>query len=92
MPFDATQLGRNIERHRRRNGLTQIDLAYALTVTQSTVHNWEQGTSTPPLHRLYRLADVLGVNVIALLTETGAGGKDKTNSPDKANGNDKAVA
>lgn len=70
MPFDAVQLGHNIERHRRRNGLSQHDLAYALTVTQPTVHNWEQGTSTPPLHRLYRLAELLGVNVIALLTET----------------------
>lgn len=73
MPFNATQLGRNIERHRRRNGLTQHELAYALAVTQSTVHNWEQGTSSPPLHRLYRLADVLGVNVVGLLTETDNG-------------------
>jgi transcriptional regulator with XRE-family HTH domain len=70
MPFNAAQLGRNIERHRRRNGLTQGDLAYALTVTQSTIHNWERGVSTPPLHRLYRLAEVLGVNVVGLLTET----------------------
>lgn len=70
MPFDGVQLGRNIERHRRRNGLTQTDLAYALTVTQSTVHNWERGTSSPPLHRLYRLADILGVNVVALLFDT----------------------
>lgn len=75
MPFNARQFGRNIERHRRKNGLTQHELAYALAVTQATIHNWEQGTSTPPLHRLYRLADALGVNVIGLLTETDGNGE-----------------
>jgi transcriptional regulator with XRE-family HTH domain len=73
MPFDATRLGRNIERHRRRNGLTQIDVANNLTVTQSTVHNWEQGVNTPPLHRLYRLAEYLHTTVVELLTDDANG-------------------
>jgi transcriptional regulator with XRE-family HTH domain len=79
MPFNARQLGRNIERHRRRNRITQVDLAYALAVTQATIANWERGVSAPPLHRLYRLAEILGVNVVGLLTET-----DTNSDPDKA--------
>lgn len=77
MRFDATQLGRNIERRRHQLGLTQMDIADDVGVTQAAVHRWERGASSPPLHRLYRIAEYLHTTVAALLGEDrGANGND----------------
>jgi transcriptional regulator with XRE-family HTH domain len=46
-------------RHRGRTGLTQIQLAARLDVTQRTVQDWEAGVNHPSAVRLQRLIAVL---------------------------------
>src|SRR5262249_26832884 len=50
-----------VERRRRRLGLTQLELAKWLGVTESSVSLWEAGKRRPrgPAHRLLRLIDEL---------------------------------
>lgn len=48
-----------IKRHRKAAGLTQVELAKAVGVVQSTVAEWERGTSAPLPHKLPLIADQL---------------------------------
>lgn len=47
---------------RSEKNLTQIDLAYALGVTQQAVSRWESGKAVPTAKTIERLAVVLGVS------------------------------
>lgn len=44
---------------RKIAGMTQIDLATALNVSESTVINWEKGRSEPTVSQAYMIADVV---------------------------------
>ena len=57
-----------IARYRKAKGWTQTDLAQELGVSMSTVQSWERGAQPRPRH-LRRLAEVLGVDGLQLLTE-----------------------
>ena len=62
---------------RKRAGISQVDLAKALGVTQSAVSQWEMGVTSPRQAMLLRLADVLGCTVDELLR----GDAEKTKNP-----------
>lgn len=56
-------LNKNITRLRKSKGLTQVDFAKQLHVTQSAVSHWESGRSIPDTVQLFRIAEFFGVSV-----------------------------
>lgn len=44
---------------RKIAGMTQIDLANAVNVSESTVINWEKGRSEPTVSQAYMIAEVV---------------------------------
>lgn len=63
-------LNENIKSYRKKNGLSQEDLAEKLNVVRQTVSKWETGLSVPDAEMLIRLAEVLNTSVNSLLGET----------------------
>ncbi len=53
--------------YRRRQGLSQIDLADALSVSRQTVSKWETGAVLPSAENLLALSRLYGIPVDALL-------------------------
>lgn len=62
-------LNKNIARLRKSRGLTQVDFAKQLHVTQSAVSHWESGRSIPDTVQLFRIAEFFGVSVEELSLE-----------------------
>lgn len=56
-----------LKRLREAAGLSQVQLALRLGVSQSTVANWERGFRAPQARHLIKLANILGCSVDALL-------------------------
>ena len=48
---------------RKREGITQAELARALQVSVGAVGNWESGKRTPDIRTLHRIADCFSVTV-----------------------------
>lgn len=66
-------LGMMITTLRKEHGLTQLELAEKLGVTDKAVSKWERDLSCPDVNTLPKLASVFGVTVDALVqakTET----------------------
>lgn len=60
-------LNENIRTLRKRMGLTQVELAERLNVSQSTITSWENGTRRPDLDLLPAIAQIFGVSVDVLI-------------------------
>lgn len=56
----------NLRELRKERGLTQVQLAEMMSVTQGAVSGWESGTALPQASQLPRLADLLGCSIDAL--------------------------
>ena len=56
-----------LKKRREKRGLSQIQLAEQMFVTQSTVARWENGTRLPDAAMLFRLSEVLDVDANILL-------------------------
>jgi len=56
---------------RDRLGLSNMDIATALDVSEATVSRWMTGERTPLMHNLRRLADLLNESVGNLTDDTG---------------------
>ena len=52
---------------RKRNNLTQEQLAQELNVSRQVIAKWEKGESTPDLHYSMKIADFFGVTLDALV-------------------------
>lgn len=63
-------LSSNIAKLRKRNGLTQIEFAKKLHVTQSAVSHWESGRSMPDTTQLFNIAQFFGMTVDELSSGT----------------------
>lgn len=61
-------IARNIVNLRRKNGMTQLELAEKLNYTDKAVSKWERGESIPDVAVLKTIADLFGVTVDYLLT------------------------
>lgn len=59
----------NIKHLRLKAGLTQVELAKKMNVTQATVSLWENQVNRPTRKLHKKLAKVLGVTVDELLKE-----------------------
>lgn len=60
-------LGAMIAALRKEKGMTQLELANQLGVTDKAVSKWERDLSCPDVHSLPKLAQVLGVSVDELM-------------------------
>lgn len=65
--FDTMVVGKRIAELRKRNNLTQPELADAMGVSFQAVSNWERGNSMPDISKLSDLAGILGTTVDDLL-------------------------
>jgi transcriptional regulator with XRE-family HTH domain len=63
-----TSLGDRIEQARRAKGFDVAQLARRIAVKAATLRNWESDRSGPRPEKLNRLAGILGVPLIWLLT------------------------
>lgn len=61
------QLGAKIKDCRLKVGFNQSKLAEALDMSRASIINIEQGKQRPPLHLLYDISSILGVEVAELL-------------------------
>ena len=65
--MDKTSLGITIAALRKERGMTQLDLARQLGITDKAVSKWERGLSCPDLYTFPRLAEILGASVEELM-------------------------
>lgn len=66
--MDAKEIGRTISTHRKALGLTQMQLAAQLQVSNRTVSKWENGDGFPDISLLPGLAGALDITIDELLT------------------------
>ena len=66
------QIGRNIVSYRKRNGMTQAQLAEKLNYSDKAVSKWERGESVPDVPTLVQLAEQFDVTVNDILVDPDA--------------------
>ena len=64
-------IGDNIKKYRTLRGLSQLELANLMNVSQKTISSWEIGRTEPNMGMVERLALLLGVRKSDLLGEDG---------------------
>ena len=60
-------LANNIKIHRKKNSITQLELANKLYVLPQTVSKWESGISEPDAEKLCAMADIFSVSLDVLM-------------------------
>ena len=65
--MDKESFGAALAEHRKKQGMTQRQLAEKLSVTDKAVSKWERGLSYPDVTLLEPLADALSISVETLL-------------------------
>lgn len=71
------KLSENIRRFRKERGMTQEQLAEAMSVSISAVYKWESGQSTPAIQLILELADLFHTSTDVLLGYEWSGGSCK---------------
>lgn len=67
MKVEIKKIANFIKKRRKELGMTQVELADKLFVTEKAVSRWETGRGTPDISLLIPLSKVLGVSVSELL-------------------------
>lgn len=65
--MDNIQTGKLIAELRKKQGLTQQQLADKINLSNKTISKWESGVGAPDISNLSVLAEVLGISVDELL-------------------------
>lgn len=65
------QFGNRLFRLRRNAGLSQMEMARKIGVTNKAVSKWENGTAKPSTNALHKLSCLFGVSIEELLTLKG---------------------
>ena len=65
--MDQIKIGKFIAERRKQAGLTQLQLAEKLNITDRAVSKWENGKAMPDSALMLDLCDILGINVNELL-------------------------
>lgn len=60
-------LGDRLRQHRRAASLSQLELGDLIGRSRSSIVNIEKGRQRPPLHVIWEVAEVLGVNLEDLI-------------------------
>ncbi len=66
--MDAKSVGALIAKLRKKQGLTQLDLAQKLNVSDKTISRCESGAGFPEVIQFPMLADIFGITVDYLMT------------------------
>ena len=66
--MDQIKIGKFIAECRKRQGLTQIQLAEKLNITDKAVSKWERGMAMPDSSIMLELCDILDITVNELLS------------------------
>ena len=66
--MDQIKIGRFIAERRKSAGLTQVQLAQKLNITDKAVSKWERGVAMPDTSIMLELCDILGISVNELLS------------------------
>lgn len=66
--MEPQEIGANIRRARTQRGWTQLAFAVQAGTSVSTIQRWEAG-HLPPVRELYRIADLLGIEVSELVED-----------------------
>ena len=65
--MNCDKIGKFIATSRKKKGLTQIELADKLNITDRAVSKWERGKGCPDISLLEDLSKILDVSIIELL-------------------------
>lgn len=82
--MDNTKIGKLICRMRKEKGLTQLQLAEKLHVSDKAVSKWERGLGCPDISLISSLSETFGINIKSILdgglqtNETEVGNMTKT--------------
>ena len=66
--MNQIKIGRFIAECRKKAGLTQMQLAEKLGITDKAISKWERGMAMPDTSIMLELCDILGINVNELLS------------------------
>ena len=64
----TTLFAETLKKLRKEKGITQEQLGKQMFVNHSTIARWESGTRLPDAEMVFRIADVLGVDINTLMT------------------------
>ena len=67
-PMDQVKIGKFIAERRKMNGLTQMQLAEQLNITDRAVSKWETGKAMPDTSIMLELCNILKISVNDLLS------------------------
>ena len=59
----------NLNRYRKKQGLSQAALARKMHVTQQCVSSWQTGRTIPKPYQMKLLSEILGVSISELFYE-----------------------
>lgn len=76
------RLGENIYRLRTEKGMSQGDLAEALSVSRQSVSKWETDGATPDLDKLIKLSQLFGISLDELVKGTEAAAPEPVPQPE----------
>ena len=65
--FNMKQIGKKITELRKKNNLTQMELADMLGISFQAVSNWERGNTMPDVSKLPELATIFHISIDELL-------------------------
>lgn len=65
--FDMKKIGRKIVELRKKEDLTQMELADKLSISYQAVSNWERGLTMPDVTKLPELAQIFNISIDCLL-------------------------
>jgi len=65
--MDCTNVGKLIRTLRLEKGMTQLELARQLNLSDKTISKWERGLGCPDVTLLAELSAILGVNIESIL-------------------------
>lgn len=68
MAMDSKRTGKFISSNRRKQGLSQKELAEQLNITDKAISKWERGLSFPDISMLIPLSEILDITLYDLLT------------------------
>ena len=82
-------IAKNIRTFRKREGMTQIDLANALGISIATLRRWEAGETGPTATGIAELSRVLGVPATDIIADSR--NDPKTNSLTSSSGSSEGM-